>query len=642
MNEYVDIDSCIRLKMQCARGFSRRRGVMSGRIAKAFMKFIAPVIIIAAMGSRSLIAGAEEVNYVETIDAAIENGEEIAVDAYSLGEDSDSLGMDVCFYIRVDGERTTVPNEPMNHSMFLYSRPIRIDQAVSDSDFVYVDSITQELAEDGYTAKNAVTDKLYAYPSASQIQEVIPSFNPDTQYILWYVIKRAYTPFFDGDAYVHVDGMIVKKPVVADNPPVEDNPPTEDNPPVEDNPPAEEVGSEDDNKPGEGVISEGGEQPGEEVISEDDNKPGEEVVSEDDNKPGEEIISEGDDDNKPEEEEKEKVSSELSFEVFSTNTQPQFEYDGEEHLIGGYVIRVTDSTEGEVAEYVYGPYGDFLGVTVRSVSFLQDIHVDGTVFTHRGVDYNVNVDSAFLLVRNPGTYEIPLFFKGMIMSPTDIIIRDEQGKVVDTAKLNVSTPSSSENVTKRKLTIEAGSTIQNDNGTTITNDNVKITSGSLLPGHKLVTSIVGSQTGPGESVNEITSYDIVDADGNSYKEMYDVTSNKGWLVLVKQSNTSDGQESDGSEQIANAGQDNKNNLISRVQSILGATRDDNVQSGILNGGNIETGILLSPDDENLPKVLGARRSDTSDITMPLEVRVSLVILCLMGLMIINIKRHKRL
>ena len=557
--------------MGCRQSFEEKC-VMGGRIAKAFMRFIAPVLIVAVMGSSSLVAGAGEINNIEidTIDAGITDGDEISDTANSEEDDSDSLGMDVCFFIRMDEERTTIPDEPMNHFTFLYSNAIRINGAVSDDGFVYADSITEDITDDGFTARNAVTDKLDAYPTVSQIQEVYPTFDPNTQYVLWYVIKTATTAYPNHDVFIHVDGMILNKP-------------------------------------------------------EDDKKLEDEGV----------------------------VSSELSFEVFSTNTQPQFEYDGEEHLIGGYVIRVTDSADGSVSEYVYGPYGDYLGVTVRSVGFLENVMVDGTVFKHKGIDYNVNVDSAFLLVRNPGTYEIPLLFKGMVMSAADIIIKDEAGNVVDTAKLNISTPSASDNITKRKLTIEAGSTIQNDNGTTLTNNDVNITSGSLLPGHRLITSIVGSQTGPGESVNEITSYDIVDADGKSYKDMYDVTSNKGWLVVVEQKSggtgSGTGQAASGSEQITSksdsqieeAGHDKKSVVIVRDQGILGATRDDEGQSGVIEGIQPTSEKLSEAETTDKPAVLGARMSPTTDITMPVEVRISCIILCLMAIMIINIKRSKK-
>ena len=93
-------------------------------------------------------------------------------------------------------------------------------------------------------------------------------------------------------------------------------------------------------------------------------------------------------------------------------------------------------------------------------------------------------------------------------------------------------------VTQRDLTIEAGTTVQNYSGKTITNQNVEITSGSLLKGHSLVDVVInGSQSGIGSSVNEITSYRIVDEKGNDVTKYYDVKCVNGKLVLVDGNNS---------------------------------------------------------------------------------------------------------
>ena len=49
--------------MGCRQSFEEKC-VMGGRIAKAFMRFIAPVLIVAVMGSSSLVAGAGEINNI--------------------------------------------------------------------------------------------------------------------------------------------------------------------------------------------------------------------------------------------------------------------------------------------------------------------------------------------------------------------------------------------------------------------------------------------------------------------------------------------------------------------------------------------------------------------------------------------------
>ena len=210
------------------------------------------------------------------------------------------------------------------------------------------------------------------------------------------------------------------------------------------------------------------------------------------------------------------------------------------------------------------------------------------------------------------------------------------------------TPTVDNTVSPRKITITAGSTVQNDNGSTITNNNVSVTNGSLLPGHKLVTSIVGSQTGPGESVNEITYYDIVDSDGKSYKSMYAVTRENGRLVLVKagQSGSGSGDTSDSTVQSTLADNTTSSTTTSSAV-VLGAQRSGDGTTGLLTKSNSATesgsdgasdSIEGASSSDEMPQVLGARKSETSDLSMPVELRIAFIVLCLMALMAINIKR----
>ena len=98
------------------------------------------------------------------------------------------------------------------------------------------------------------------------------------------------------------------------------------------------------------------------------------------------------------------------------------------------------------------------------------------------------------------------------------------------------------NVKQRSITIEAGTTVKNYDGSTITNDNVTITSGSLMEGHRLVNVVInGSQTGIGSSKNEITSYMIVDENGKDVTSLYNVKCVNGKLELV---GTGDDTDSD--------------------------------------------------------------------------------------------------
>ena len=512
------------------------------------------------------------VTEIEELKPALEDkpGEESEV--YTV-DDSDSLGLDACFYIRTNVEEAVIPDEPSDQPTQYYSDGIRVNEAVLTDSFVYDNNITSNLCDDGYTASNGVSGKLLQVPSVADIQRVYPSFDPNTQYVLWYVIKQALTPYPDWDVFIHVDGVVLPKEIAVE--PEEPETPAEPADPIE-----------------------------------------------------------------PEKPEEQRVKSDLEFEIYSANVEPPFEYDGEEHLIGGYVIRVTDRANGDSAQYTYGPYGDFRGVVLMKLNSVG-ANVPGTTFDFMGIAFNINVDSAYLFVKNPGNYEIPFFFEGKEVSPADIIIRDVSGKILD-AHTDIKTPPLDNAVSQRKITITAGSTVQNDNGETITNENVTISSGSLLPGHRLVTSIVGSQTGPGESVNEITYYDIIGSDGKSYKAMYDVTKENGWLILVKPSDGGTSKENSSlpdTESVLSG--DASESVSTALPIVLGEMRKSDGTTALLSRNN-ETGSVQGDisfsDDTDSPQVLGARRGDTSDVGIPAEIRLVLIILCLMAIMVINIRR----
>jgi hypothetical protein len=556
---------------------------MEGHFAKFLVRVVLPVMMIAAMGNSSILAYATE---SETSTVAEEIEESQLASENELGEeseeyvvdDSDSLGLDVCFYIRTNVEDSLIPDEPSDQPTTDFSDAIRVNKAVSDNSFVYDKNITCNLCDDGYTASNGVRSALLAVPSASDIQGVYPSFDPDSQYVFWYVIKTAGTPSPNTDVFLHVDGIILSKS-------------------------AEPLEPEDPSNPEIPV------------------NPGEPV--------------------------EEKVKSDLEFEIFSANVEPPFEYDGEEHLIGGYIIRVTDKENGVTADYTYGPYGDFRGAVEKPSLLFGSRKSPGTTFNYAGAAFTVNVDSAYLIVKNPGNYEIPLFFGDKEVSAADIIIRDESGRILD-AGVVVQTPVVDNAVSQRNITITAGSTVQNDNGKTLTNGNVTVTSGSLLPGHRLVTSIVGSQTGPGESANEITYYDIVDSEGNSYKDMYAVTRENGRLVLVKTAQSSAGAGDTKESTVQSTSADNETASTTTGSAVvLGVQRNGDGSTGLLtkDGTAAENGIAVASDgteggevSDGTPQVLGARRSETSDISMPAELRIVLIVFCLMALMAINIKK----
>lgn len=120
--------------------------------------------------------------------------------------------LDVCFYIRGNGIDHSIPREPVSHPSAHYSAPIRINGAIEPSDLTFssseVDGSEENLLSDHYTAANGVTAMISKLPSAEDIQAVVPDFDPNIHYVVWYVVKSASTGGSNWDVNIHVDGVI--------------------------------------------------------------------------------------------------------------------------------------------------------------------------------------------------------------------------------------------------------------------------------------------------------------------------------------------------------------------------------------------------------------------------------------------------
>ncbi len=92
------------------------------------------------------------------------------------------------FYIRKDG---LIPTEPSGHPNSEYTSGIQINGVLKKGCF-YTNSGT-----------NGVNEKLNSVPTTAQIRQVLPSYNENTQYVLWYVIKN--------EDIWHVDGVVLSK-----------------------------------------------------------------------------------------------------------------------------------------------------------------------------------------------------------------------------------------------------------------------------------------------------------------------------------------------------------------------------------------------------------------------------------------------
>lgn len=362
------------------------------------------------------------------------------------------------FYL-LNGVDAELPEEPVGHSADGYSSAIFLGDAVNWSPDTFSavtgDGSKDDLADDGFTANNSVLSSLHHYPSASEIQSVFPSFDPETQYVVWYVKKLC------SGSGIHVDGVIRNR-----------------------------TASKQDID--------------EEEISED--------------------------------------FPNVSIEITTTCEGCDFEYDGKEHVIGGFSIVVRDLDEKKNGfRHLFSALGDLVSIDACAAA-----DGEGTYFSHNGIRYWVNIDAAFVVATEIKAYTIPFIFNGQEISSDQIVVKFEKnGKFVDLPSSIVmpQKPSTTKvNVKQRSITIEAGTTVKNYDGSTITNDNVTITSGSLMEGHRLVNVVInGSQTGIGSSKNEITSYMIVDENGKDVTSLYNVKCVNGKLELV---GTGDDTDSD--------------------------------------------------------------------------------------------------
>ncbi|MBQ6481419.1 MAG: DUF11 domain-containing protein, partial [Anaerolineaceae bacterium] len=138
----------------------------------------------------------------------------------------------VGFFIRLDG---VIPDEPYNFQQSQYTKGIKFvpsgkttgwddencsivhtaetNQLMNSYSWI-VDRVVDQNNLTGYYQNNAVTANLNVFPSVEDVVSVVEgsnrSFDPETQFILWYVVKA------QGSNVMHVDGLIVdRKPMVS-------------------------------------------------------------------------------------------------------------------------------------------------------------------------------------------------------------------------------------------------------------------------------------------------------------------------------------------------------------------------------------------------------------------------------------------
>ncbi len=491
-----------------------------------------------------------------------------------------SPDLDICFYIRGNGIGARIPSEPSISLYTDYSDAIRINGAVNFNKLSFsekeVDGSLDSLLDDGFTASNDVTSILNKVPTENDIKGVVPDFDPQQHYVVWYVIKESYTVGDNSDVLVHVDGVIR------------------------------------------------------------DRQEQKEVEPEPEEEPKEIHYTTGDPDH---DKRLEKIESTIKV----INIVPQYrdangvemkdiEYDGEKHLVGGFDIVVVDTNRNVLAEFMHDMFGNLL----YSKVYAED---DRTTFEYKGETFYVNVTSAYMTVVDKIQGDIQFYSGKNKISFDDIVVTDVRGKPLNTDIIAsagpILGPGDSEriDVKKRNLVIEAGSTVRNDNGTTITNDTYKIVEGSLAKGHRIDSVVFnGSQTGVGYSTNEITSLVIVDEKGKDVtKKYYHIEYVPGKLQLV------DGSKKSSFGRTSTASTDNNGGITGvtgGAESIANNTNSFGTvykakvthADGSVTYINVpfETSVGLDLSDSQ-PQVLGARRAGTGDDS-PLT-RYVMILIC---------------
>ncbi|WP_026663452.1 hypothetical protein [Butyrivibrio proteoclasticus] len=581
---------------------------MSGRIGKSLALICAMASFIAAMGSSSVISRAEEYAGDNMLVAEPEQ----PVYEESEGDSEDeiigdfieaSLGYDVCFFIKnkVDAD---IPNEPDGHPSSDYLAAIRIDDDAASDSFIYdqdFEESTDGFESDGFTARSEVLSRVKRFPTEDEIKTVYPEFDPESQYVFWYVFKKASTAEPNTDVFLHVDGVVRTRQCHSSG----------------------EEEDEPDPAPG------GNTDPGEDIPGGD--------------KPVEEPAFDPED---------------ISFNVYSKNVE-SIVRNGEEY-VGGFVVEILDKNSNLLTQYVFGINGQLIsedsplgacqtGSGNIDTSLGNDIGINwgaGKSLSYNGLAFHVNVDAAYIKKVNDEFQVIPLLFAGSEVKPGEIMVSDAAGNALASA---TSVPRVTE---KHKVTVTAGTSVQNDNGQTLTNTEAIVSGGSLMKGHRIEATFNGSQTGPGESVNEITDIHIYDSNGREATAYYDVTLKKGKLILVDSKGSAADDNSTGSAVTRILVRDENETTISNSQHALGSGREDadSIQTGTATASfkkmsysdkTVKDGQLDSDKKAFADgQVLGARRADTGDYTVNAGARLALIVLCLMLISIIEIKRNK--
>lgn len=540
------------------------------------------VIAVLSSGLTAFVSYADD----DSSDAATDSGTEILTDEVT---DLDTSFYCSTYFYLLNEIDSDIPYEISSYPTSNYSDGIYKFGAVNSFDEIVGTDLEEEPSEDDLYCDNEVLQSLSEVPSLEEIQSVRSDFDPSVHYIQWYVIKNI-------GYEMHVDGVIRTRQAVAD--------PTEE--------PSEDPGNgESKEASSEASSSASSENSGEASSSSSASSESAGSASSEAASASTSSSASVDDTEEPE----------ISIEIETICNNPIVPDDGEAHLVGdGFKIRIIDEKEPEtLTEKIYDAFGKFLRTDVLTVTASDG---NGTTFKYKNREYWVSIDAAYAYVTAKDLSEkgltIPFIFDGKEIEPENIRvgIKDAVTGMITALKsessVEIKTKQASVDV-NNVITIEAGSTVKNDDGKTLTNDSYTIVDGKLKDGHTISKVVFnGSQTGVGESSNEITSVVIVDSEGRDVSSQYVVKCQKGRLVLVDAS----GNATSVNYETSTVTADTNGNVSASVNTLgsmaaLGSSAD---------------AALLESDENSISavpgsSVLGARMSATGDKNADITARV---------------------
>lgn len=546
------------------------------------------VIAVLSSGLTAFTSYADD----DSSDASTDSGTEIAADEAA---DLDTAFYCSTYFYLLNEIDSDIPYEISSYPASNYSDGIYKFGAVNSFDEIVGTDLGEEPSEDDLYCDNEVLQSLSKVPSLEEIQSVRSDFDLSVHYIQWYVIKNIGNE-------MHVDGVIRTRQAVVD--------PTEE--------PSEDPGNgESKEASSEALSSASSENSGEASSSSSASSESAGSASSEAASASTSSSASVDDTEEPE----------ISIEIETICNNPIVPDDGEAHLVGdGFKIRIIDEKEPEtLTEKIYDAFGKFLRTDVLTVTASDG---NGTTFKYKNREYWVSIDAAYAYVTAKDLSEkgltIPFIFDGKEIEPEDIRvgIKDAVTGMITALK----SESSVEVKTKQAavdasnvITIEAGSTVKNDDGKTLTNDSYTIVDGKLKDGHTISKVVFnGSQTGVGESSNEITSVVIVDSEGRDVSSQYVVKCQKGRLVLVDAS----GNEAALNYETSTVTADATSGAAAGTAALAVASGSASLSSSL---DPVSSNGEVTSDAAKEASVLGARMSATGDLTTDLAMRLIIII-----------------